>query len=214
MYTVYIHICPNGKKYVGMTGKENPEDRWRRGHGYKNDTDFYSAIITYGWRNISHEVVAAELSKEDAESLERELIALYQTTNPEYGYNSHSGGLSGAHINAVTRKRMSNAQSGSNNPRFGKHLSYETKERIAATKRGKPLTEECKRKLSEALSGEKNPTARPVFQYDLEMNLIKKWPYIRAAREATGANNIWACCVGNLKSSGGFIWRYEEAGGA
>ena len=214
MYSVYVHTCPNGKRYVGMTSKENPNDRWRYGHAYKHDTDFYRAIRSFGWQNIAHEVVASGLKKEDAETLERKLIAQYDTTNPERGYNSHSGGIKGAKANAVTRDRMSAAQSGSGNPMYGRHHSEKAKEMIGASKRGKPLTAECKRKLGEVLGGENNPAARSVCQFDKDMNFIKQYPYIRSAKEATGANNISACCNGTLKTSGGYVWRYaEEVGG-
>lgn len=212
MYTVYVHTCPNWKKYVGMTSKENPADRWKSGHGYYHCTDFYNAILEFGWRNISHEIIETGLTKEKAESMERKMIEFYHSNDPRYGYNSHSGGISGGNVNSITKSRMSKAQSGSGNPMFGRHHSEHSKEAIGRTKRGKPLTEECKRKLGEVLGGVKNPAAKPVFQYDKDMNFIKEWPYIRAARNATGANNIWACCVGRLKTSGGYVWRYERVG--
>lgn len=212
MYSVYMHTCPNGKRYIGMTSCKDMNDRWRYGHGYKHDTDFHNAIMEYGWRNIQHEVVASNLLKEEAEALERELIAEYSTTNPEFGYNSHSGGLKGAKANDNTRKRMSAAQSGEGNSRYGVHLSAETKKKIGASKRGKPLSEECKRKLGEVLGGERNPAAKPVAQYDKNMVLIRILPYIREAEKHTGANNISSCCTGKLKTSGGFIWRHVETG--
>lgn len=42
-YTVYMHICPNGKKYIGIT-QIDPEKRWRRGSGYYSNKHFYNAI--------------------------------------------------------------------------------------------------------------------------------------------------------------------------
>lgn len=30
-YWVYIHTCPNGKKYVGLTTQETPLLRWKEG---------------------------------------------------------------------------------------------------------------------------------------------------------------------------------------
>ena len=201
MYSVYIHTCPNGKKYVGMTGQENPKNRWKCGHGYYHCTDFYNAIVEYGWRNIAHEIVATNLEKEEAETLERDLIAHYKTTDPEYGYNSHSGGLKGAKINQTTKSRMRSAQSGEGNPRYGVIPSPETRARISAANKGRVLTKEHREKLGELLGGEKNPAARPVIQYDLSMSPIKRWPYIRAAATATG---------GELKTSGGFVWRFEK----
>ena len=213
MYLVYVHTCPNGKRYVGMT-RQKPNNRWRSGQGYLHCVDFYNAVIEFGWRNITHEIIANDLTKEEAESLERQLIKDFKTTDPRYGYNCHSGGLSGATINKVTRKRMSVAQSGEGNPRYGKHCSNETKDKIGTSKRGKPLTDAHKRKLGEVLGGDKNPAARPVVQYDINMNFIAKWPYIRAAKKETGASNISSCCTGKQKTSGGYIWRYaDEVGG-
>lgn len=87
-YTVYIHIDPNDKRYVGIT-KRNLEDRWNDGFGYatNKDTRFFDAIREIGWENFKHEIVASNLTKLEAEILEAELIEKYKTTNPEYGYN-------------------------------------------------------------------------------------------------------------------------------
>ena len=41
---VYIHICPNGKRYVGITQKEDPKERWDSGWGYQNNVHFFNAI--------------------------------------------------------------------------------------------------------------------------------------------------------------------------
>ena len=38
-FYVYIHTCPNGKKYVGLTTTD-PKDRWRKGEGYKSNKHF------------------------------------------------------------------------------------------------------------------------------------------------------------------------------
>ena len=44
---LYMHICPNGKKYVGITIQE-PNQRWRDGKGYYKNKHFYNAILKYG----------------------------------------------------------------------------------------------------------------------------------------------------------------------
>ena len=87
-YTVYMHIDPSDKRYVGIT-KRNLEDRWNDGFGYatNKDTRFFDAIREIGWDNFNHEVVASGLTKLEAEILETELIDKYKTTDPEYGYN-------------------------------------------------------------------------------------------------------------------------------
>ena len=92
-YTVYIHKFPNGKVYVGLT-KQKPEDRWRyNGLGYKKQP-VYEAILEYGWSNIEHEIVEDNLTYEEAQQLERNLVCLYDSI--ENGYNiSEGGGLGG-----------------------------------------------------------------------------------------------------------------------
>lgn len=210
MYTVYMHTCPNGKRYIGLTSKENLQDRFHSGHGYKNNTDFNNAIIEFGWRNISHEVLASGLTSDEAEKIERDMIAFYKSNDPEYGYNSYNGGLKGTKAGKRTIARMKTAQSKERNPMFGRTQTEETRRKISMAKKGKKLSDECKKKLSRALSGEKNPSAKPVLQYDQEMNLLAIWRYIEEAAKATGANNISSCCRGRLKTSGGYVWRYLE----
>ena len=41
-YTVYMHISPSGKRYIGITSVK-PKYRWRNGKGYETQI-FYRAI--------------------------------------------------------------------------------------------------------------------------------------------------------------------------
>lgn len=96
-YNVYVHTNKiNGLRYVGITSKENPEERWQSGQGYHKQTCFYNAIKKYGWDNFEHEIVATGLTPEQACAEEQRLIALWNTTDRLYGYNRSSGGKSGA----------------------------------------------------------------------------------------------------------------------
>ena len=94
-YCVYIHTNKiNGKKYVGQTkhGKNPKEKRWKSGDGYKCCTYFYNAILKYGWNNFEHEIVAENLTKDEAYSMEQKLIFELDTRNPSVGYNIRPGG--------------------------------------------------------------------------------------------------------------------------
>lgn len=91
-YIVYKHTSPNGKVYIGIT-KRRARDRWKYGHGYKHNAHFYSAIIKYGWNNIEHQIIASNLSLEEASNLEKELISLY--TKQGICYNVAEGGQDG-----------------------------------------------------------------------------------------------------------------------
>lgn len=61
-YTVYVHITPNNKRYVGITSTK-VEKRWVNGNGYKSQKYFYRAIEKYGWDNIQHEIITENLSE-------------------------------------------------------------------------------------------------------------------------------------------------------
>ena len=91
-YQIYIHTNNiNGKVYIGLT-KQNPKVRWRNGKGYKKNAHFYAAIEKYGWENFSHDFLLRGLTKDQAKQAEKDLIKLYEATNPEKGYNKSEGG--------------------------------------------------------------------------------------------------------------------------
>lgn len=93
---VYIHLFPNGKRYVGATQQRKPEYRWwKNGYGYRKQSLVYQEIQKYGWENIEHIVYEVE-TVEEMYYLEKYLIAYYDTTNTEKGYNKSIGGKKGA----------------------------------------------------------------------------------------------------------------------
>lgn len=90
-YVVYKHTTPSNKVYIGIT-RIDPKLRWRKGEGYDTNAHFYRAIKKYGWDNIKHEIILTGLSKKEAEQMEIELIAKYDSTNKRKGYNISLGG--------------------------------------------------------------------------------------------------------------------------
>lgn len=55
-------------------------------------------------------------------------------------------------------------------------------------------------------------TAKTTLQFDKQGNFIKEWFSTRQAEKQLNiANgNVSACCIGNKKSAGGYIWKYKE----
>lgn len=164
-YTVYQHIAPNGKGYIGITGSK-AEKRWQNGKGYRHNEYFDNAIKKYGWENIEHKIIKTKLTKEEAEEMERELIAKFQTSDREHGYNITSGGESVGKHSTESKKKMSLAHKGKPSARKGVSLSAETKKKISEAHKGMrynigvPFTEERKAKLRghrPKMSGENNP---------------------------------------------------------
>lgn len=93
-YTIYQHIFPDGKQYIGVT-RRDPQIRWGPGgYHYKNNPPMWKAIQEFGWDNIQHIILESNVSEEEVSRKERQYIEQYDTTNPEKGYNRQRGGLS------------------------------------------------------------------------------------------------------------------------
>lgn len=108
-YCVYEHLFPNGKRYIGITHIK-PERRWgNNGSNYKQQF-MANAIKKYGWNNIEHNILAKNLSKNEACEKEKELIKLYNTTNRDKGYNLSIGGETNSKIK--TPEHIKNARLG------------------------------------------------------------------------------------------------------
>lgn len=175
-YCVYVHTNKiNGKKYVGQTCQK-PEKRWNGGKGYKDNVYFSNAIQKYSWDNFEHEIIASNLTKEEADNFERILIKKLSSTNPSRGYNLQDGGshgqpseLSRENIRKAAQKRNENEewrikQSESHiglqvrekNGMYGKKHSEKSKEKMREASTGKHPSKETKQKMTESHLGERN----------------------------------------------------------
>lgn len=205
-YSVYIHITPIGKIYVGITC-QNVEYRWRKGKGYVHNIYFSRAIEKYGWDNIKHIVLYEGLNKKEAEAKEIEIIKKYNTTDKRYGYNIECGGNLNKSISEETRKKMSEAKKGKIGSRLGTTQSDETRKKLSEIQKGKILKEDTKNKIHEANS-------YIVLKYDMNDNLIGRYTGTREAEKSIGKENanssISKCCRGEQKTAYGYIWKYEK----
>lgn len=93
-WKIYVHRnLTNGKLYIGQTCEDNVKRRWHGGANYRKCPYFYNAIQKYGWDGFDHFVIIDDIkTQEEANVLEEFLIAKYDTTNREKGYNLQSGG--------------------------------------------------------------------------------------------------------------------------
>lgn len=128
-YCVYLHENKtNGKKYIGVTSKK-PKQRWLNGKGYKTNTYFYSSITKHGWCGFRHKILFKGLTREEAFEKEKELIALYDTTKQEYGYNLSEGGeeLSKKHLKKLLRGKKDKTRKViiSSDRHWDKYIVYE-----------------------------------------------------------------------------------------
>lgn len=209
-YYVYIHIFPNNKKYIGITS-QIPQRRWRYGNGYKNQEMLARAIKKYGWNNIEHIILFENLTQEEAEQKEIELINKYKTNIRKFGYNIEAGGSCsrGYHLSKKTREKMSKSRTGKNNWLYGKHISGDVKKKMSIAHIGKcdikAVREGAKKRM-----GVNAYNSRKVIQCDKKGNKIKIYDSLADAYRTTNTRvqDIYNCCKGRQKTANGFIWKY------
>lgn len=195
IWTVYCHVNKiNGKMYVGITSKKNPEERWRHGKGYEDTPHFRAAIKKYGWDNFDHEIIASNLTEEEACNFEKLLIRELNLLDDRCGYNISEGGNKGCLLH------------GERHPMFGKHHSEESKQKNREKHFGKTfkLSEEAKDKISKALTGNKNGKRTKV-------QCVETGKIYESAAEAqrdvgADASSIIKCINGKLKMTHGLHW--------
>ena len=229
-FIVYKHTSPSDKVYIGVTCQE-PNKRWKNGKGYSGNEYFTHAIKKYGWNNFQHEILCVNLTKSQAEFIERYLIRLYESANRDFGYNIDLGGiLSGKHSEETCRK-ISESKLGEKHPFYGKHLPEETRRKMSEAQKGKVFSKEHRKKLSEAQRGEKHyrwgrsysdiekqrvsdsVPKKGVAQIDITTNtIINTFNGVRIASRLTHVNNasISLCCNGKRHSAGGYIWKFID----
>ena len=146
IYSLYVHIFPNNKVYVGIT-KYIPEYRWgKNGNGYQ-DQVVWRAIQKYGWENIEHKILLETTDKNFVEQEERRYITeIYHSNDAEFGYNIDLGGNYAGKISEGQKRYLREIN-------LGKIQSEETKKKKADAIRGTKRSEETKRKQSVAAKG-------------------------------------------------------------
>lgn len=111
-FKVYMHKNKmNGKVYIGITGQKL-KYRWREGKGYKGCRAFNAAIKKYGWDTFEHMLLLDNLTKEEVEEKEIELIKKYKSNKKGYGYNISNGGSTIGSHSEETKKILSEKAKG------------------------------------------------------------------------------------------------------
>lgn len=197
-YVVYKHTSPSDKVYIGITCQNPPEKRWKNGNAYKYNKHFYNAIQKYGgWDSFKHEILFKNLTKEEAEEKEIELIAFYKSNQSDFGYNIANGGNCKGTVSEETKKKLSIAH-------IGKKLSQEHIEKIRENSK-RQYTDELRRKIAEAVM-------ISVSQYTSNGDFVSE--YIDAVEAGKAVDiaptHITACCRDRRKKAKGFIWRYSN----
>lgn len=235
-YTVYVHINKlNGKRYYGQT-KRKVQYRWQAGEGYKrNQPAFYNAIQKYGWDGFEHIIVAENLTLDEANKLESELIAKYHTLAHEHGYNILYGGgnrtlpesvrlkIKDAHTGMVCgpcseeRKRKIGAAN------RGRVFSDEARQRMSKGQKGKKYSDDTRRLKSEQLkkewalgirkaSNKPSPLRKPIIAINLLTKEETRFESLCSAAKALNIQrpSISSVLIGDQKTTKGYAFRYAK----
>lgn len=225
-WIVYKHTSPSGKVYIGITSR-TPKYRWSDGRGYIANDYFFKAIQKYGWDNIKHEILFENLTKEEAEAKEIELIEQYNSTDRACGYNISYGGsaptsglhwkrpkegilsgkkhpMFGKHLTDDQKKHLSKCNSGEKHPQYGTHRSEETKRKISEAQRGKIIPEEQRKQISETLKGHVAQNRKAVVC--IETGEI--FESCEAAKQAKQITSLYKALRDQTKTAGGYHWQY------
>ena len=236
-FYVYMHINKvNNKKYIGITGQERIQDRWRSdGSGYKTQV-FGRAIEKYGWDNFDHIILDEKLSDVEALEKEKHYIEKYNTTNPDYGYNISVGGdigtwgvlnnglsipvyaytIDGLFIGMFPSMMEAERQTGVDNSAIcacckGK-VSYISGYRWFYEYQGEridPIDPKEQKYLTTIQKQEKS-----VYCYNTDGVFVTQYKSASEASRQTGSDVrlISACCLGKRKMHGGYRWFYTYQG--
>ena len=201
-WTIYEHIAPNGKIYVGITSWP-VKHRWENGAGYPRCTVFYRAIKKYGWENFQHNIIATGLGEGTAKNMEKDLIAFNKAKGISYNITDGGDGTLGRPCSELNREMTRNIWKGKKIPR-------DIVEKSAASRRGRRLSQDHidKIRLEKIGNGNGNKTV-----YFIKDNTIafKFHSCVEAANYFKAhPNNISRCARKEYKTFKGYTVTYEK----
>ena len=228
-FTIYIHINKiNGCVYVGQTC-QNPLFRWQKnGAGYKTCPRFWKAIQDFGWDNFEHKILYTDLSAQEANRIEIQLIKRYHATDRKYGYNINPGGSS---MSEETRNKISISNTGKkrnlkqkeNNRQIMRQLwqSLEYREKnLSARTFYNDESYRKKMKESKRKSFEENPQYKEkireavIQKCGCQVECVETGEIFKSQTEAAKwaglkcSSGISACCLKKRQTSGGYHWKF------
>lgn len=204
MWTIYRHISPSGKVYVGVTSQKDVNKRWRYGCAYRTSLLFQKAINKYGWKAIKHEILFEGLLESKAKQLEIDLIRHYK--NLGISYNITDGGDGHLGCTWVPSEELKAKWS---KQRKGRKLTQEWKDKLSLSLKGRKVAREATLK---GAAKAKVLNSIPVIQITISGQLVCIYSSITEAAQVIGVgkSEISKCCKGKCKTSGGFKWAYAD----
>ncbi len=159
----------NGKVYVGIT---NCYEKRMREHSYAyHETSgvLARAIRKHGWHSFTSTIL--EHIPDHASAIQREVsvIAQYDSTDPTKGYNLTQGGEGtvGYSPSPESREKMRQRK-------VGQTLRPDRIAKLVAANTGRVVSEETRRKISEAQKGKPRKGFTPTPEHRAKLSAAKK----------------------------------------
>lgn len=173
MGVIYVIInLVNGKVYVGKTTID-PRVRWTQhktnARHNRSDSYLYNSMRKYGIENFVIEVIDHGESEQELNAKEIKWIATLKSSQAAYGYNCTPGG-DGAKHGPSSRCRQ----------KGWRVLSEETKAKISAAHKGRPVPRERVEKQRASLTGRKQPLDEIARRSETNRNVWANNPEKRA----------------------------------
>lgn len=193
----FIYLTTNlitNEKYIGKHYGELDDNYLGSG------TILKRAIEKYGKENFKREILYISKNYQENCQKEKEFIKLYNAVEDRTFYNINEGGDGGdifhllpieqqEAIREAARERVI----GEKNPRYGIHLSEETKEKIRQNRNTDYMqTEQYKKKMSEAVRGERNGMYRKQHSEESKQKMSKAKKGKKLGKENGNAKGISA----------------------
>lgn len=240
----------NGKRYIGKSS-----DIKHRFWTHRNSLEHYcidpernkrrvnrhlgNAVIKYGIDNFEFEVLEAFTEIDEAGLADSEIkwMEFYNTTDRSRGYNLMKDSSTRTVVHEETRKIISEANQGSNNPNYGNNWSEDMKQSMSELKKLQHKdgtydymkTDEWRKKLSDWSSStwkdeeKKLGMARKVAEVTSTLRFEQ---YDKVTGDLVGTYNslleimdkypdfhkktIYSVCNGWKKSYRGFVWKSSK----
>ena len=199
------------------------EDKWRNVPGYEGKYQINISTPEGRCRNMNFQGSGKtrELSSKpkegylywllskDGKKVTQQAAVWIALTYPELVQNEY---FPGAEIDHIDTDRLNNHPS---NLRWVSHLENcnnpLTLKHFSEGQKGRKHSEESKKKRSKAMTNHPSKS-KWVIKLSKNNEILHFYPSTaQAARETgVGRSHIGECCLGKVKSAGGFIWKYAE----
>lgn len=207
----------NGKKYIGSSinvfKRKNRHFSELKNLKHKN-IKLQRSFNKHGKDNFIFYVI--ELVEDKNNLINREQYYI-DKEKPEYNINLVANSSLGVKRSEETKEKVRLANLGLKHPEWRNKIKSEAQGGDKHWTKKKEFSEESKLKMSETHkklyeNGYQHPSKKPILQYNLDMELIKKWESAVAVERELGfsVSAICQCLKGKNKTSNKFIWKYYE----